>query len=366
LFVVLIESSWVLMTVLLRAAKKKGVQVDEEHAVLVRDTGSGQLRLATEKQLFIPGPNDVIADVRSMIKLEDHEAMIVKDKDGEMHYHYGNPKNSSENLPRSFFLQPYDEVVHLNWSSGLRREKRDLRIERFDTRPMYMWFEFDCRTFDNVELILEVTMFWEVMDLPKMVRFTGNLPGDIYNQARSLFIKHVAQVTLKQFMEQLHSIATTIHAADADFYTKRGVTIHSLEVTKYKCAEARTSNVLQQIIEETTNRLNRLSQAESENEVKIFKMQGEIEQYRLNNDLLELKHAQSRKDSRVGGAAEADRVASFVKGLEADVPKLEDRMMVWQVLRKTDALKTVSEGGGSFYYTPNDVDLSIRTEQKRA
>merc|ERR1712136_639268 len=100
----------------LEGGKKKGVQVDEEHAVLVRDTGSGQLRLATEKQLFIPGPNDVIADVRSMIKLEDHEAMIVKDKDGEMHYHYGNPKNSSENLPRSFFLQPYDEVVHLNWT----------------------------------------------------------------------------------------------------------------------------------------------------------------------------------------------------------------------------------------------------------
>ena len=75
----------------LEGGKKQAVQVDEEHAVLVRDTSSGQLRLATEKQLFVPGPNDKIEEVRSLIKLDDHEAMIVKDKEGTMHYHYGNP-----------------------------------------------------------------------------------------------------------------------------------------------------------------------------------------------------------------------------------------------------------------------------------
>lgn len=341
--------------------KQKAVQIDDEHAVLVRDTASGQLRLTKDKQLFVPGPNDKIEEVRQMIKLEDHEAMIIKDKNGVMHIHYGNTKKSSENLPRSFFLQPYESVVRLWWSKGMRREERTLMIERFDLRPQYMWFEFDCRTSDNVELVLEVTMFWEVVELMTMIRCTGNLPGDIYNQARSLFIKRVAQVTLKQFMEQLHSIAGAIHTADPDFYVKRGVSILSLEVTRYKCAEARTSEVLQQIIEEATNRLNRLSQAESENEIKIFKMQGEIEQYKLNGDLLELKHAQAQEDARNVGAAEADCVSAFVQGLQEDVPKLEDRMMVWQVLRKTDALKTVSEGGGSFYYTPKDVDLSIRT-----
>merc|ERR1712014_364961 len=130
----------------------------------------------------------------------------------------------------------------------------------------------DCRTQDNVELVLECTIFWEVADLAKMVRTTGNLPGDVYNQARSQFIKHVARVTLKEFMEQLHKIASSIYDEDKDFYETRGVKIHSLEVTRYKTADSRTSEVLQQIIEETTTRLNRLSQAESENEVKMFRM----------------------------------------------------------------------------------------------
>jgi len=348
----------------IEGGKKKAVQVDEEHAVLVRDTSNGQVRLVTEKKLFFPGKNEVIEEVRSLIKLEDHEAMIIKDKDGNMNFHYGNPEKYQSSLPRSFFLQPYSEIVQLWWSSGLRRKNRDLKIQRFDCRAQYMWFEFDCRTSDNVELILEVTMFWDVKDLPKLIRSTGNLPGDIYNQARSQFIKHVAQVTLKEFMEKLHMVSSSIHAEDKSFYDSRGVTIHSLEVTRYNCAEQRTSEVLQQIIEETTNRLNRLSKAESENEVAIFKMQGEIEQGKLMTELNVLKHKQAQDDARVAGAAEADRCSAFMQGLVDEVPKLEDRMTMWQVLRKQDALSVVSEGGGNLYYTPNDVDLSIRTEAK--
>jgi len=165
-------------------------------------------------------------------------------------------------------------------------------------------------------------------------------------------------------MEKLHMVSSSIHAEDKSFYDSRGVTIHSLEVTRYNCAEQRTSEVLQQIIEETTNRLNRLSKAESENEVAIFKMQGEIEQGKLMTELNVLKHKQAQDDARVGGAAEADRCAAFMHGLVDEVPKLEDRMTMWQVLRKQDALSVVSEGGGNLYYTPNDVDLSIRTEAK--
>ncbi|CAE8632169.1 unnamed protein product, partial [Polarella glacialis] len=342
--------------------KKKAIQVDEEHAALVRDASTGQQSLKTDKQLFVPGPHEKIEEVRDLIKLADHEAMIIKDKDGQLHFHYGNHEKHTSTEPKSSFLQPYAEIVQLWWSSGLRRAKRDLCIERFDCRAQYMWFEFDCRTTDNVELVLEVTMFWEAVDLAKMIRSTGNLPGDVYNQARSQFIKHVAKVTLKRFMDELHSISSSIHTEDANFYESRGVKIHSLEVTRYSCSDKRTSEVLQQIIEETTNRLNRLSQAESENEVKLFRMQGLIEQEKMNEELLQIQQKHTRAEAHVAGAAEAERVAAFVQGLAEPVPKLEDRIMMWQVLRKTDALTVISEGGGNLYYTPNDVDLSIRTD----
>merc|ERR1719336_2888166 len=344
----------------LDGGKKKAVQVDEEHAVLVRNMKTGQLCLVTEKQLFVPGPHESVEKVQELIRLADHEAVLVKDKDGQIHVHYGNPDRQSSG-PRAFFLPPHSEIVQLWWSSGLRRLKRDLCIERFDTRPQYMWFELDCRTCDNVELLLECTLFWEVVDLAKLVRSTGNLPGDMFNQARAQFIKHVAQVTLKKFMEELHTISKQVYQEEQPFYDARGVRVHSLEVTRYKCSEKRTEEVLQQIIEETTNRLNRISQAESENEVNLFRIQGQIEHERLNGSLLEIQQQHAEAEARAAGIAEAERAAAFVKGLETEVPKLEDRTNMWQTLRKQDALSAVAAGGANLYYTPSDVNLSIKT-----
>mmetsp|Transcript_72830 Transcript_72830/g.189606 ORF Transcript_72830/g.189606 Transcript_72830/m.189606 type:complete len:700 (+) Transcript_72830:55-2154(+) len=344
--------------------QKKAIEVDEDHAVLVRDKATGQLRLVTENQLFVPAANETIEEVRSLIRLADHEAMIVKGNDGEFQYFYGSEEKRKEGQPRSFFLQPYDEIVKLCWSKGRRRETRNLFIERFDCRPQFMSFEFNCRTSDNVELVLEGTFFWEVVNLPAMVKSTGDTTGDLCNHARSQFIRHVARVTLKEFMETSHTIAKAVWEDDKQFYASRGVWIHSLEVTRYACADSRTSEILEQIIQETTNRMNRLSQAESENEVNLFRMQGQIEQERLNGDLLKIQHEHSTEEAEVMGKAESARIAAFMDGLQTSVPKPEDRAHMWQVLRKTEALATVTQGNCTLYFTPSDVDLSIETKAR--
>merc|ERR1719321_710001 len=188
--------------------------------------------------------------------------MIVKDEKGLFKYFYGSDSRKQAGTPRSFFLPPYCEIVKLCWSRGRRRERRDLYIDRFDCRAQYMQFEFTCRTKDNVELLLEGTFFWEVVDLPLMVKNTGDTSGDICAHARSQFIKHVAQATLKEFMDDLNCISNKVYMQDMTFYASRGVKVHSLEVTRYACADESTSEVLQQIIQETTNRMNRLSQQE--------------------------------------------------------------------------------------------------------
>merc|ERR1719223_235409 len=239
--------------------------------------------------------------------------MILKNNSGEFQYFYGSEEKRQNGQPRSFFLQPYDEIVKLCWSKGRRRESRTLKINRFDCRPQFMSFEFNCRTSDNLESILEGTFFWEVVDLPAMVKSTGDTSGDLCNHARSQFIRHVARVTLKEFMDSSHTIAKQVWEDDTKFYKSRGVWIHSLEVTRYQCADSRTSEILEQIIQETTNRMNRLSQAESENEVSLFKTQGQIEREKLNTDLLNIQQDHHKEESRVNGLAEADRIGSFMK-----------------------------------------------------
>merc|ERR1711998_555360 len=102
---------------------------------------------------------------------------------------------------------------------------------------------------------------------------------------------------------------------DDDFYESRGCKIHTLEVTAYRCMDASTARILEQIIQETTNRMNRLSQQESENEVKMFAMKGEIEQ---ETRRAELQVLQTHKlmEAKNEGEAEAERVKAFLGSTE--------------------------------------------------
>jgi len=344
--------------------KKDSIEVDDEHAVLVRDKSTGQLRLITEKQLFFPSANEVIEEVRQKISLADHEAVMVKDNDGNYTYHYGNQAKATEaGTPSSFFLPPHSEIVTLWWSRGRRRERRDLAIKKFDTRAQYMSFEFNCRTSDNVELVLEGTFFWQVHSLPKMMATTGDAPGDICNHARSQFIRYVSRVTLKEFMEELHAIGNKVHKDDKSFYDQRGITINSLEVTGYRCADPSTSQILEQIIQETTNRMNRLSQAESESEVKLYTMKGQIDQEQLNTELLAIQHKHLGDEALIAGTSESDKATAFMDGLKAEVPSVQDRLRMWHTLRKCNALESVAFSDSKLFFSGQDVDLSLHSRQ---
>jgi hypothetical protein len=337
-------------------SKNKAVEIDSEHAVLIRDVRSGQQSLVTEEHTFFPTADQEILEVRNLIKLAEYEGCIVRGKDGEDRFYFGS--NSEQ---RCFFLPPHSEIVELNWSRGRRRERRDLFLTKVDLRPMYMSFEFNCRTADNVELVLEGSFFWEIVDLKAMMRFTSDTSGDVCNHARSKFIERVSKVTLQQFMNNFNDIAEKVHKDDDSFYTQRGVLIHSLEVTGYHCAEASTAAILEQIIQETTNRMNRLQQQESENEVHLHQIKGDIEEEKAKQELLQVQVANSNARSTMEGLAEAERVRSFLAALTDDVPDIAKRVELWRVLRKNDALSSVASGKTHLYYTPSDVDLSIKT-----
>merc|ERR1719263_1189832 len=203
--------------------------------------------------------------------------------------------------------------------------------------------------------------FWEVVDLQAMYQRTWDTTGDVCNHARSKFIERVSKATLQEFMRDFNKIAETVHKEDDDFYRSRGVLIHSLEVSGYRCAESSTAQILQQIIQETTNRMNRLQQQESENEWQLLQIKGDIEEERAKKELLDVQIANSAARAQMEGEGEACKVKAFLQGLAHDLPDMETRVGLWNVLRKREALAEVcKEGSGArLYYTPNDVNLSI-------
>merc|ERR1712072_433805 len=262
----------------------------------------------------------------------------------------------------SFFLPPYCKLVELVWSSGVRKEKKNGKGKKmtvFDSRPWYMNYEFVVRTHDNVELLLSMSFFWSLENIAYMIRNTDDAPGDICHHARSEIIQAVSKVTLKDFMENFNQIIhQTILESNDPFYEARGSKIHSVEVRSFECLDKKIDSVLQEIIKESTDRINRLQLVESENEVALEKMKGRIEEEKIKGQLIDVKNEHQRKEALIDGEAEAERVGAFIKGLSG-VCSVEQAIKIFNELRKAEVMTELANSDAHLYFTPAECDLRL-------
>merc|ERR1712110_492836 len=240
-------------------------------------------------------------------------------------------------------------------------------VIKIDTRPQYAFFEYEVRTSDNVELILEGTIFWQVVDVPKMIQTTGDPKGDVWYHARSAMIQAVSRVTLEVFMAQFNDIVTNALQLHDGFYSERGVKLHTLEVTRYECADKQTSAVLQEIIQETTNRINRMQKQQSDNEVQREKMSGEIEVETQKTALIQIRCDNDRMRAIIEGEADGLRIAksasTFCATLVEEIPDAEARLQLFRFFQDqreaTKRTEHLASGKAQLFLAPQDLNLKV-------
>merc|ERR1719248_298769 len=127
-----------------------------------------------------------------------------------------------------------------------------------------------------------------------MIERTGDPKGDVWYHARSALIQAVSAVTFEQFMASFNSIVSRAAATESAFYEQRGVRVHGLEVVRYECVDAKTARVLQEIIQETTNRINRLQKQRSENDVARERINADLALTQARRNLT-LAHAENER-----------------------------------------------------------------------
>lgn len=359
--------------------KKSAVDVDLETAVLVASKETGQQRLVTEKGLFFPGAYDEIIEVRKLIRVEPHETAIVVDQHGTYTFYNGSAASSDKGT--AFFLQPHCSLVSMEWStmspmeysgdSAVRRQRRVATknsVKKIDLRSKYLFFDYNVRTSDNVELVLEGTIFWQVVDPEQMIKSTGDPQGDVWYHCRSSLIAAVSRAPLEAFMTDFNTIVNAAAQTDSTFYQTRGVVVHSLEVTRYECADKKTSTVLQEIIQETTNRINRLQQQHSENEVSREKMAGEIEIEKQRTALIQAKAENDRMLATSAGESDGLKLAKnadvFLKTLGEAIPNNSDRINLLRFFGEQNAATQQAEhlasGHAHLFLTPQDMNLKLK------
>merc|ERR1712100_469055 len=150
-------------------------------------------------------------------------------------------------------------------------DKVDMRIQR-------TFYSYAVRTSDNVELMLMGTIFWRVENVTKMILGTSDASGDVWHHSRSSFMQAVSNVSFDAFMGSFNSLAKDAYNHDvADgFYTERGVSLLSMEVTRFEAVDAETKATLRKINEETTKQITLLKKQKGENAVRAAKMRSDM------------------------------------------------------------------------------------------
>merc|ERR1712146_731432 len=127
----------------------------------------------------------------------------------------------------------------------------------------------------------------------------------------------------------------------------------SLEVTRYECADGKTATVLQEIIQETTNRINRMMKQKRDNEVE--------------HEELTAKIANEKLQASVEGEAEGTRLANnalaFLNQLNSSVPSDHERLALLRFFSEQATLTKQTEhlasGKASLFLTPQDMNLKV-------
>eukprot|EP01062_Namystynia_karyoxenos_P072026 TRINITY_DN678_c0_g1_i1.p1 TRINITY_DN678_c0_g1~~TRINITY_DN678_c0_g1_i1.p1 ORF type:complete len:908 (+),score=354.07 TRINITY_DN678_c0_g1_i1:102-2726(+) len=392
------------------AGVERAVNVDEHHAVTVRNVDSGKLELVTAHGLFFPSAYQEIVEVQERIVLEPYETVVCKDPSGVFYYASGDPSllqcrslvrvvdrtgsleaagpggallvaSQGEQSPGAcFFLPPHHQLVKQSWSTDLRKERATSEmVWKFDSRPSYMNYEFSCRTLDNVELVVDIYFFWRIIDVRAMVHSTADAPGDTCTHARSMIMQQISKIKLMEFLERFNEVVRSACLEDP-FYAERGIELMSAEVLRFECSSAETNQILREIIQETCDRLKRTERQRGENEVAMERLTGEIAEERKRQELVEVRKSHLRVEARIEGEAEGTRIAAFLSklakydGEDGFSMGPERAMEVFELLRryeadarlsadKRKAVEALGRGTAQLYVMPDDVSLHFGTLQ---
>jgi len=352
---------------------RKGIQravfLDTDSAALILDKTTGMQKLVVEKGVFFPDAYQEVLEVRSLIHVFPHEAVVEQDAKGLYTVHTGSA---------AFFLQPYHQLVTMMWSSysdpipagATTQPHKKVNVSKIDMRARMMFFTYEVRTSDNVKLRLDGNIFWRVMSVKKMIDASSDPEGEVWQHARSALIQGVSKTTLSFFMSHFNNISMEAFAMQATdgFYEERGVEIISMEVTRFEPVDKKTADVLQLIIQETTNRINRLQVQNSENDVLAAKLAADIQMEKQRTELIatQAKNEQlkAQMQGESGGMKRAMSAKAFIDGLNTSIVNTSKRVELYElheVLENNRAnTKNLASGKANLFLTPQDMKLKLQ------
>merc|ERR1740138_652587 len=157
-----------------------------DSAIIVLSKADGSQRLVTQAGVYFPDAYESVIATRTLIRVLPHETMVVRSALGNYVIYSGASGNGTGT---SFFLHPYDRLQTMRWSQfsepssspGGMQTQGEEEVQRIDMRAQKVFYQYEVRTNDNVNLRVEGIIFWKVADAARMVSVTADPCGDVWH-----------------------------------------------------------------------------------------------------------------------------------------------------------------------------------------
>lgn len=222
-------------------------------------------------QYHIPGPKEVWLDPRIHENIEKADALQIAGKEAVVVYTKDDKDNLARRVihgPALFVPNPGEWLHTFNWhgakDDSYKKVPGGLVFQKLWLMPDQMYHDVEeVRTADDIMLTIKLMIFFELVDVEKMLEETHDPIGDFINATSSDVIELVSRHTLDQFKlhtEKLNDIQSYPQLLSRA--TQVGYKIHKIVYRGYAAATA-LQNMQQQAIE-TRTRLKLESETEEQ------------------------------------------------------------------------------------------------------
>ncbi len=176
--------------------------------LIVRFRDGGQKHLA--------GPADVWLDPRKHVSMEKEDSLQIAAKEAVVVYSKDDSGEVTRRIargPATFIPEPGEWLHTFSWHGssggpeGYRKIPNALVFQKLWLLPDQMYHDVrDVRTADDAVLTIRLMMFFELVDIEKMLDSTHDPIGDFVNAASSDVVEFVGRLDLENFKQKTESL----------------------------------------------------------------------------------------------------------------------------------------------------------------
>ncbi|NUM33458.1 MAG: hypothetical protein HUU50_02850 [Candidatus Brocadiae bacterium] len=246
------------------------------------------IRFRDGSQSHIPGPTEQWLDPRIHSQIEKSDALQIASKESVVVYSKQETGDIHRRLitgPTVFIPKPGEWLHTFSWhgskGEGYRKVPGGLVFQKLWMMPDQMYHDVeDVRTADDVVLKIKLMIFFELVDVQKMLEETHDPIGDFINATSSDVIDFVGRYTFDSFKSRTEQLNDTKSYSQLLGRAEQvGYKIHKIVYRGYSTTEALQQMHEQSIEKRTQLKLDRETEEQAQ-ALSDFKQSREFQRFK--------------------------------------------------------------------------------------